>query len=117
MKSKSDVRFTLLTNPGAAVWYVKQLQMNLVWRCWTTSVTFKLLAGSDSQPLQTFTCKGRFACLFAGVTQTRMCGDKPGERQEHFYSATLWWLIFIVVPAAVARPLKRTPGEPVLPAQ
>lgn len=24
LKSKSDVRFTVLTNPGAAVWYVKQ---------------------------------------------------------------------------------------------
>lgn len=27
MTSKSDVWFTLLTNPGAPVWYVKQLQM------------------------------------------------------------------------------------------
>lgn len=45
-----------------------------------------MFTGSDSQPLQTFTCKWRFAYIFAGFMQTRMCGDKPGEWhvKEHF---------------------------------
>lgn len=94
MKSKSVVRFTLLTNPGAAACYVKQLQMNVVWRCWTTSVTFELSAGSDSQPLQTLPVnEGLHAYLLA--LRRRACvlispvSDKSIFTLPHFDGSSL----------------------------